>query len=134
MIVAGGSGRRVGGTVRKQYLEIAGSPVLLRAILPFLHHPRIHQTVVVVPADDASAPHSWLAALGVQIVPGGAERGDSVWNGLQVIGKDVDVVLVHDGARPFVTAEVIDRVRGRRNRRWCDRRRAGDGHDQGGGG
>jgi 2-C-methyl-D-erythritol 4-phosphate cytidylyltransferase len=110
VIVAGGSGRRVGGPVRKQYLEIAGKPVLLRAILPFLHHPRIHQTVVVVPTDDAAAPPAWLAALGIQIVNGGAERGDSVWNGLQAVGDDVDLVLVHDGARPFVTADVIDRV------------------------
>ena len=110
MIVAGGSGRRVGGPVRKQYLEVAGKPVLLRAILPFLDHPRIHPTVVVLPAEDAMAPPPWLAALAVHIVAGGAERGDSVWNGLQAIGDGVDLVLVHDGARPFVTADVIDRV------------------------
>ncbi|HEX6629941.1 MAG TPA: 2-C-methyl-D-erythritol 4-phosphate cytidylyltransferase, partial [Gemmatimonadaceae bacterium] len=109
VIVAGGQGRRIGGPVRKQYLQVAGQPVLLRAVLPFLHHPRIHQTVVVLPAEDASAPPSWLA-LDVDIVAGGAERGDSVWNGLRAVGEDVDLVLVHDGARPFVTAEVIDRV------------------------
>ncbi|HET7233354.1 MAG TPA: 2-C-methyl-D-erythritol 4-phosphate cytidylyltransferase [Longimicrobium sp.] len=107
--MAGGAGRRVGGPVRKQYLEIAGQPVLLRAILPFLRHPRIHQTVVVLPADDAAAPPSWLPP-GIVVTAGGAERGDSVWNGLQSVGDDVDRVLVHDGARPFVTAEVIDRV------------------------
>lgn len=110
MIVAGGQGRRIGGPVRKQYLEIAGRPVLLRAVLPFLHHPRIQQTVVVLPPEDASAPPPWLAELGVRIVPGGAERGDSVWKGLQAVGDDVDLVLVHDGARPFVTGDVIDRV------------------------
>jgi 2-C-methyl-D-erythritol 4-phosphate cytidylyltransferase len=110
VIVAGGSGRRVGGPVRKQYLEIAGKPVLLRALLPFLHHPRIHQTVVVVPPDDAFAPPPWLPGLGARIVAGGAERGDSVWNGLQALGEDADLVLVHDGARPFITAEVIGRV------------------------
>lgn len=110
MIVAGGQGRRIGGPVRKQYLEVAGQPVLLRAILPFLHHPRIHQTVVVLPPEDASAPPPWLAGLGVRIAPGGAERGDSVWNGLRAVGDEADLVLVHDGARPFVTAEVIDRV------------------------
>ncbi|HEX9936099.1 MAG TPA: 2-C-methyl-D-erythritol 4-phosphate cytidylyltransferase [Longimicrobium sp.] len=110
VIVAGGSGRRIGGPVRKQYLEIAGRPVLLRAVLPFLHHPRIHHTVVVVPPDDALAPPPWLAALAVTVVAGGAERGDSVWNGLQAVGDDVDLVLVHDGARPFVSADVIGRV------------------------
>jgi len=110
VIVAGGSGRRVGGPVRKQYLEIDGVPVLLRAVRPFLDHPRIHQTVVVLPADDVEAPPPWLAGLGVRIVAGGAERGDSVRNGLAALPDDVGLVLVHDGARPFVSRGVIDRV------------------------
>lgn len=110
MIVAGGTGRRIGGPVRKQYLEVAGTPVLLRAVLPFLHHPRISPTVVVLPADDASAPPAWLRALDVVIVAGGAERGDSVWNGVSALGDDVALVLVHDGARPFISRDVIDRV------------------------
>jgi 2-C-methyl-D-erythritol 4-phosphate cytidylyltransferase len=110
VIVAGGSGRRVGGPVRKQYLEIDGIPVLLRAVLPFLIDPRIHQVVVVLPADDVEAPPPWLASLGVRIVAGGAERGDSVRNGLAAVGGDVDFVLVHDGARPFVSTGVIERV------------------------
>lgn len=112
VIVAGGSGRRIGGAVRKQYLEVAGIPVLLRAILPFLNHPRIHQVVVVLPPDDAAAPPAWLAAVPDRIVAGGAERGDSVRNGLAAVWDDVDFVLVHDGARPFVTREVIDHVLG----------------------
>ncbi|MFL5381197.1 MAG: 2-C-methyl-D-erythritol 4-phosphate cytidylyltransferase [Longimicrobiaceae bacterium] len=110
VIVAGGSGRRIGGPVRKQYLEIDGIPVLLRAVVPFLSDPRIQQVVVVVPADDVEAPPPWLASLGVRIVAGGAERGDSVRNGLAAVEAEADFVLVHDGARPFVSTEVIDRV------------------------
>jgi 2-C-methyl-D-erythritol 4-phosphate cytidylyltransferase len=110
VIVAGGSGRRVGGPVRKQYLEIDGIPVLLRAVLPFLVDPRIEHVIVVLPPDDVEAPPPWLASLGVRIVAGGAERGDSVRNGLAAVGDDVDFVLVHDGARPFVSSDVIDRV------------------------
>jgi len=110
VIVAGGSGRRVGGPVRKQYLEVDGIPVLLRAVLPFLVDPRIQQVVVVLPPDDVEAPPPWLASLGVRIVAGGAERGDSVRNGLAAVDDDADFVLVHDGARPFVTPDVIDRV------------------------
>lgn len=109
-MVAGGSGVRVGGPVRKQYLSLGGRPVLLRAVLPFLHHPRVSSVVVVLPPDDAAHPPPWLAALDVRIVAGGAERGDSVWNGLREIGEDDEVVLVHDGARPFAGREVIDRV------------------------
>ena len=96
--------------MRKQYLEVGGIPVLLRAVLPFLVDPRIHQVVVVLPADDVEAPPPWLASLGVRIVAGGAERGDSVRNGLAAVEEDVDFVLIHDGARPFVSAGVIERV------------------------
>jgi 2-C-methyl-D-erythritol 4-phosphate cytidylyltransferase len=110
VVVAGGAGRRIGGPVRKQYLEIGGQPVLLRAVLPFLHHPRISEVVVVLPPEDVSDPPSWLATLDVRIAAGGPERGDSVWNGLRQVGDEIDVVLVHDGARPFVTPDVIDRV------------------------
>ena len=110
VIVAGGAGTRLGGPVRKQYLRIGGEPVLLRAILPFLHHPRIHETVVVLPADDVADPPGWLAGLPVRIVAGGAERGDSVLAGLRAVAQDVDRVLIHDGARPFVSTEIIDRV------------------------
>lgn len=110
VIVAGGSGTRFGGPVRKQYLEIGGEPVLLRAVRPFLAHPRIHQTVVVLPADDVADPPEWLAGLPVRIVAGGAERADSVRAGLQAVSEDVDRVLIHDGARPFVSTDVIDRV------------------------
>ncbi len=109
-MVAGGSGRRFGGPVRKQYLEIGGEPVLLRAVRPFLHHPRIASVVVVLPAEDVANPPRWLADLDVTIVAGGAERGDSVLAGLQAVSVDVQRVLIHDGARPFVSADVIDRV------------------------
>ena len=110
MIVAGGTGARFGGPVRKQYLEIGGQPVLLRAIRPFLHHPRISAVVVVLPPDDVADPPPWLAGLPIRIVPGGAERGDSVRNGLLATPQDAASVLIHDGARPFVSAAIIDRV------------------------
>lgn len=110
VVVAGGSGRRFGGPIRKQYLEIGGVPVLLRAVRSFLDHPRIASVVVVLPAEDVAHPPRWLADLSVAIVAGGAERGDSVLHGLQAVSVDVDRVLIHDGARPFVSAGVIGRV------------------------
>jgi 2-C-methyl-D-erythritol 4-phosphate cytidylyltransferase len=109
IVVAGGSGQRM-GSVRKQYLDLLGEPILLRALRPFLAHPAIDFVVVVVPADDVGDPPRWLAALPVEIVAGGVERGDSVWNGLERTPAGTELVLIHDGARPFVTREVIDRV------------------------
>lgn len=108
--MAGGAGTRFGGPVRKQYLRIGGTPVLLRAIRPFLHHPRISTIIVVLPPDDVADPPAWLADLPVRIVAGGPERGDSVVNGLLATPDDAASVLIHDGARPFVSAEIIDRV------------------------
>ncbi len=110
VIVAAGAGRRVGGEVRKQYLEIAGEPVLLWALRPFLDHPQIGAVVVVLPPEDVADPPPWLRELEATRVAGGAERGDSVWNGLLALPEEADPVLIHDGARPFVTAQIIDRV------------------------
>lgn len=112
VIVAGGSGRRMHGAggAPKQYLRLAGAPILHWAMQPFLDHPGVQEVVVVLPPDDAAEPPHWLRSLPVRVVAGGAERSDSVWNGLQALSGGDGVVLVHDGARPFVTREVIDRV------------------------
>ncbi|CAN5685917.1 2-C-methyl-D-erythritol 4-phosphate cytidylyltransferase [soil metagenome] len=110
VIVAAGAGRRLGGEVRKQYLEIAGEPVLLRAIRPFLAHPEIGAVVVVLPPEDVLDPPGWIRELEVTLAPGGAERGDSVWSGLIALPAEADPVLIHDGARPFVSAGIIERV------------------------
>jgi 2-C-methyl-D-erythritol 4-phosphate cytidylyltransferase len=100
----------MGGGVRKQYMEVGGEPILLRAVRAFTAHPGIGAVVVVLPAEDAASPPAWLLELGVTIVAGGEERGDSVWNGLLATPEDAETVLVHDGARPFVTTDVIGRV------------------------
>ena len=113
VIAAGGSGRRMGG-VRKQFAELLGEPILVHSLRPFLEHPSIVCAVVALPAEDAAAPPSWLVELDerVVVVAGGAERGDSVHRGLEVVPESVDIVLVHDAARPLVTRDVIDRALG----------------------
>lgn len=110
LVVAGGSGRRMGACIRKQYLEIGGEPVLLRALRPFLAHPAFVAVIAVLPEEDAASPPEWLAALGATVIAGGPERGDSVWNGLAALPGGVERVLIHDGARPFVSRAVVDRV------------------------
>lgn len=110
IIVAGGAGLRFGGTVRKQFREVAGVPLLLRAVRAFVGHPDIGAVVVVLPPDAAADPPEWLSALEVAIVPGGAERNDSVRAGLAALPAAADPVLIHDGARPLVSAELVARV------------------------
>lgn len=111
VIVAGGSGTRMGaGSRPKQYLDLLGAPVLLWSVRAFLDHPRIGAVVVVLPPADAARPPEWLASLPVTIAAGGATRAGSVRAGLAPLEDRVEVVLVHDAARPLVSADVIDRV------------------------
>ncbi len=108
-VPAAGLGRRMGG-VRKQYLELAGEPVLLRSIRPFLALPDVVALAVALPEDDLKDPPAWLAELDprVGLVAGGETRRDSVWAALQTLPDEVETVVVHDGARPLVSAEVIE--------------------------
>lgn len=110
IVVAGGSGRRMGGRPPKQFLPLGGIPVLRHALGPFIDHPGIRSVVVVLPAAEAADPPGWLADLPVSVCAGGAERGDSVRAGLAAVPGDADRILVHDAARPLVPADVVDRV------------------------
>ncbi len=113
VVVAAGQGLRAGAGVPKQFRPIGGVPMLLRAVRPFLAHPDVRTVVVVLPAESAAAPPEWLVSLTDQrlmIVEGGTERMDSVEAGLAAFGSDIGVILVHDGARPFVEAKVIGAV------------------------
>jgi 2-C-methyl-D-erythritol 4-phosphate cytidylyltransferase len=110
ILVAGGKGQRLGA---KQFQSIAGQPMLLRALRPFTSHPEVCRVAVVLPPAVLVAPPEWLAKLAgelVTLVAGGAERMDSVENGLARLGADCSIVLSHDAARPFVSREVIDAV------------------------
>lgn len=112
IIAAAGAGRRLGAGVPKQLLELDGRSILERSVEAFLTHPAIAETIVVLPPDLAAAPPSWLErhAPGVQVVAGGPRRQDSVANGFDAADAASEIVIVHDAARPFVTADVISRV------------------------
>jgi 2-C-methyl-D-erythritol 4-phosphate cytidylyltransferase len=97
------------GGLRKQYLELAGRPVLFHALGPFLGHPALRALVVALPGDDASDPPEWLTDLDprIRVVSGGASRGESVFLALEAL-PEVDVAMVHDGARPLVSAATVE--------------------------
>ena len=106
LIVAAGSGSRAGGALPKQYALVAGKPLVAHAYAAFAGHPAVDEVVVVI----ASGAEAFAAAaLGdVRTVVGGATRRESVARGLATVSGAR--VLVHDAARPFVPAAVIDRV------------------------
>ena len=109
ILVAAGDGRRLGAAVPKAFCEIRGHTLLEYALRPFAAHPAVRDLVVVAPVGQLEAS-ARMAGDAVTVVPGGATRQRSVSAGLAALAADVETVLVHDVARPFVPAEVIDRV------------------------
>ncbi len=113
ILVAGGKGQRLGGAVSKQFLPLAGQPMLLRAMRAFTSHPAVVHLAVVLPPPVLVAPPEWLSELPgerISLVAGGRERMDSVENGLLALPPGCAIALSHDAARPFVSREVIDAV------------------------
>ena len=112
VIVAGGRGLRAGGGTPKQYRELAGEPVIRSSLSLFAWHGQIGAVQAVIHPDDRSAYEA--AAKGLRLLPpvqGGATRQASVRAGLEALRlRAPDIVLVHDAARPFCSAELISRA------------------------
>jgi 2-C-methyl-D-erythritol 4-phosphate cytidylyltransferase/2-C-methyl-D-erythritol 2,4-cyclodiphosphate synthase len=111
IIAAAGAGRRLGGALPKQLLEIGGRSLLEHSVAAFDVHPGVDDLVVVLPRDLAERPPAYLHAMRkpLEIVAGGERRQDSVANAFDRVPGTTDIVLVHDAARPFVTADLISR-------------------------
>lgn len=114
VIVAAGAGRRFGGRRPKQFLLLAGKPLLYWSLRAFERTPTVRSIVLVVAPDFIKWAVSFLSRSKgrkpVTVVAGGRERSDSVRNGILACGASADVILIHDAARPLVTPGVISRV------------------------
>ncbi len=113
LIVAGGSGQRFGSERPKQYLDLAGKPVLRRTVEAFLRHPQVGGIRVVIDPAWRDAYDAAVAGLGLpDPVAGGASRQDSVRNGLEALAADgaPELVLIHDAARPLIDDSTIAAV------------------------
>lgn len=108
IIAAGGRGRRFGGAQPKQLCEVGGESILERSVRAFASHPDIDEIVVAVPQELTDALPAYLRS--VRIVAGGARRQDSVANAFQAADPSSDVIVIHDGARPFASADLISRT------------------------
>ena len=111
IIVAAGKGTRLGANVDKLWLEVAGRPVLAHTWQKFNDAPCIHEIILVV-RDGMQAHFTELAGKfqfqkTFRLVIGGAERQDSVWNGLAALSPETKIVAIQDAARPCTTAELI---------------------------
>ena len=109
VIAAGGQGTRMGAAAPKQWLSLGGRPLLEWSIAAFARSPVVDELVVVLPARMVGEEVRRLAGAGkpARAVAGGKRRQDSVAAGFAAVSADVDVVVVHDAARPFVSAALI---------------------------
>jgi 2-C-methyl-D-erythritol 4-phosphate cytidylyltransferase/2-C-methyl-D-erythritol 2,4-cyclodiphosphate synthase len=112
LVVAAGRGDRFGGAQPKQYLPLGGSMVLRHAVRAFAEHPRVAAVLVAIRPEDRALFDRAIAGLSVlPPVAGGASRQESVRLGLEaLVGRRPELVLIHDGARPFPDAGLISRV------------------------
>lgn len=113
IVLAAGQGKRMHTTVQKQFLEIGGYPVLYYSLKCFQDSPVITDIILVTGKEDVAYCKEHIVALyGFdkvrEIVPGGKERYDSVYAGLLAC-PDADYVMIHDGARPFLSQEILER-------------------------
>ncbi|MEE9496746.1 MAG: 2-C-methyl-D-erythritol 4-phosphate cytidylyltransferase [Desulfobacterales bacterium] len=107
IIVAAGKGNRMSGSVRKQYIALDGIPILGRTLNIFDSCVKVNQIIVVVPDEDLDFCRKEILTPAklqkdVNLIAGGSERQDSVYNALKIIEPDEGIVIVHDGVRPFV--------------------------------
>jgi len=111
IIVAAGRGTRAGGELPKQWQSLHGRSVASYALTCFDEHPDVSQLILVLHPDDMDSP-LWPRLPEATVVTGGATRAASVQAGLAAVADGTDSVLIHDAARPLVSAALIDRVLG----------------------
>lgn len=115
VVPAAGMGKRMGASINKQYLQLGGKPIVARTLEVFQQSPSIAGIILVIPQDEIpycqhEVVDRYQLSKVLKIVAGGAERQYSVLNGLRELQRhadDRDVVLVHDGVRPFITEALL---------------------------
>lgn len=114
VLLAAGSGNRFGGRTPKQFLPFHGRPLFAASLSVFASVPSVTDIALVVPPGRAAAVRRRLPRLPrrirVSIVDGGSFRGESVKYGVEALGAGCRVILIHDAARPLVTADIVRRV------------------------
>ena len=113
VIVAAGTGSRMNIGINKQFIKLEGKEIIAYTIEKFYNNSNIEDIVVVVKEDESEFFKKEILDKynfkNVKIAYGGKERQDSVYNGLKLLDEKCDVVLIHDGARPFVSDKIIDK-------------------------
>jgi len=115
IIPAAGKGKRMGNTKSKQFLEVAGKPIIVRTLEHFQNSPEVDIILVASNRNDLELLTELVKQYNLtkvgSVIEGGAERQDSVWNGLQAMAKEkVELVMIHDAVRPFISQQMIKKI------------------------
>jgi 2-C-methyl-D-erythritol 4-phosphate cytidylyltransferase/2-C-methyl-D-erythritol 2,4-cyclodiphosphate synthase len=112
IVAAGGRGLRVGDARPKQLLEVGGRAILERSVALFVDHPAVDEVVVALPRAIVDDLPTYLSAVAkpLRVVEGGPRRQDSVANAFRVSNPQNDIIVIHDAARPFATADLVART------------------------
>jgi len=114
ILPSAGSGRRMGKDIPKQFLKIQNKPIFIYTLEKLDSSTLINEIILVVRTEDVNAVKETVEEWGIRkvssVVPGGKERQDSVLNGLKILSEEVNIVVIHDAVRPFVSVEKIEEV------------------------
>ena len=114
IVLAAGKGKRFGLKVPKVFSNLGGKPVISFSLSVLNRHPKVNEIIVVASAESKKKLEEVIRKYRInkvqKIVLGGKERQDSVLSGLRSISRDADYVLIHDGARPFIDADMVSRL------------------------
>lgn len=113
VLVGAGAGTRTGSAELKQFRWVAGKPMLLHGVHRFMERDDVAVVVAVLPRAYVGDPPPWLFQCDIDrllVCPGGRERGESVYAGLEDMPPEVRIVVIHDAARPLLDAATVDRV------------------------
>ncbi len=114
IITAGGTGKRLPGAIKKQFLLLGNKPILFHTLERFLTKSIVNEIVISLPEDEFSDASDKIKRsypqANIKFVKGGKERQDSVYNALLACSPDCDIVLIHDGVRPFFGKDIIEEM------------------------
>lgn len=113
LIPAAGSGKRMNSDIKKQFMLLNDKPVLLHTLATFCDCKSINEIIVILSEDEEEVFNEHIlkrlsTSKKITVAIGGKERQDSVFNGLKAVDSKTDVVVIHDGARPFIRQEIIE--------------------------
>ena len=113
IIAAGGSGVRMKTGIPKQYLILQNKPIIIHTLEKFAGCRGVQQINLIVPLAEMAKTiqliGKWNLAKSVEVIAGGKTRQHSVWNGLSQLPDNTDIVVIHDGVRPFISKEIINK-------------------------